>query len=98
MIFVPLDFIARFAALVPRPRVNLTYYHGEVASNNKNRIIPAPDLLVYLKVELRHELAGLRKPIIQTLGCTDRCGSLSFTLHSGIGLIGRCGKNKISPR
>jgi len=24
----PLDFIARLAALVPKPRVNLTRYHG----------------------------------------------------------------------
>ena len=27
VIFEPLDFIARLAALVPRPRVNLTRYH-----------------------------------------------------------------------
>jgi hypothetical protein len=28
MIFEPLDFIARLAALVPKPRVNLTRFHG----------------------------------------------------------------------
>jgi hypothetical protein len=28
-IFEPLDFIARLAALVPKPRVNLTRFHGE---------------------------------------------------------------------
>ena len=27
VIFEPLDFIAKLAALVPRPRVNLTRYH-----------------------------------------------------------------------
>jgi hypothetical protein len=27
-IFDPLDFIARLAALVPKPRVNLTRFHG----------------------------------------------------------------------
>jgi hypothetical protein len=27
-IFEPLDFIARLAALVPKPRVNLTRFHG----------------------------------------------------------------------
>jgi len=27
-LFEPLDFIARLAALVPRPRVNLIRYHG----------------------------------------------------------------------
>jgi hypothetical protein len=29
IVFEPLDFIARLAALVPRPRVNLTRYHGD---------------------------------------------------------------------
>jgi len=28
VIFEPLDFIARLAALVPKPRVHLTRYHG----------------------------------------------------------------------
>ena len=33
VIFEPLDFIARLAALVPPPRVNLTRYHGVLAPN-----------------------------------------------------------------
>jgi hypothetical protein len=32
-IFEPLDFIARLAALVPKPRVNLTRFHGLFAPN-----------------------------------------------------------------
>ena len=28
VVFEPLDFMARLAALVPTPRVNLTRYHG----------------------------------------------------------------------
>ena len=28
VLFEPLDFIARLAALVPKPRVNLTRFHG----------------------------------------------------------------------
>ena len=63
-----------------------------------NRIISALDLLVDLKAEPRRKLVCLRKLIIQTLGCTDLCGSLSFALCSEIGLIWRCGKDKISPR
>jgi hypothetical protein len=44
VIFEPLDFIARLAALVPRPRVNLTRYHGVFAPHSKLRawVIPAP--------------------------------------------------------
>lgn len=43
VIFEPLDFIARLAALVPKPRVNLTRFHGVFAPNSKHRarITPA---------------------------------------------------------
>jgi hypothetical protein len=37
VIFEPLDFISKLTALVPRPRVNLTRYHGVFAPNSKNR-------------------------------------------------------------
>ena len=38
----PLDFVARLAALVPRPRLNLTRFHGVFAPNCKHRerIVP----------------------------------------------------------
>ncbi len=38
----PLDFIARLAALVPRPRLNLTRFHGVFApnSNQREHIVP----------------------------------------------------------
>jgi len=36
-LFDPLDLLAKLAALVPRPRVNLTRYHGVFASNSKLR-------------------------------------------------------------
>jgi len=37
VIFEPLDFIARLVALVPKPRVNLTRFHGVFAPNSKYR-------------------------------------------------------------
>jgi hypothetical protein len=37
VIFEPLDFIARLAALVPKPRVNLTRFHGVFAPNSSPR-------------------------------------------------------------
>ena len=42
VIFEPLDFIARLAALVPRPRVNLTRFHGVFAPNSKHRALITP--------------------------------------------------------
>ncbi|MCP4826340.1 MAG: IS91 family transposase, partial [Shimia sp.] len=43
VIFEPLDFIAKLVALVPKPRVNLTRYHGVFApnSNLRARVTPA---------------------------------------------------------
>lgn len=35
--FEPLDFLARLAALVPKPRTNLTRFHGVFAPNSKLR-------------------------------------------------------------
>ncbi|AMP77316.1 MULTISPECIES: conjugal transfer protein TraG [Enterobacterales] len=38
----PLDFIARLAALVPKPRVNLTRFHGVFAPNSRHRALVTP--------------------------------------------------------
>ncbi|NRB37004.1 MAG: IS91 family transposase [Pseudomonadales bacterium] len=37
VVFSPMDFMARLAALIPPPRLNLTRYHGVFASNSKLR-------------------------------------------------------------
>src|SRR3989304_1499652 len=42
VLFEPLDFIARLAALVPRPRVNLTRFHGVFAPNSTHRAWVTP--------------------------------------------------------
>lgn len=42
MFFQPLDFIARLAALVPKPRINLTRYHGVFAPNSTYRAFVTP--------------------------------------------------------
>ncbi len=42
VIFEPLDFMARLAALVPRPRANLTRFHGVFAPNSKHRALITP--------------------------------------------------------
>lgn len=40
--FEPIDFIARLAALVPKPRINLTRYHGVLAPNHALRAAITP--------------------------------------------------------
>ena len=42
VIFEPLDFISRLAALVPKPRVHLTRFHGVFAPNSKHRALVTP--------------------------------------------------------
>ena len=42
VIFEPVDFIAKLAALVPKPRVNLTRYHGVFAPNSRHRVSVTP--------------------------------------------------------
>jgi hypothetical protein len=37
-----LDYISRLAALVPKPRVNLTRYHGVFAPNSQHRALVTP--------------------------------------------------------
>jgi hypothetical protein len=39
VIFESLDFIAKLASLVPKPRVNLTRFHGVFAPNSKHRTL-----------------------------------------------------------
>ena len=42
VLFEPLDFMARLAALVPKPRVNLTRFHGVFAPNSRHRMTITP--------------------------------------------------------
>ena len=45
VVFEPLEFIAKLAALVPAPRVHLVRYHGVLAPGapGRERIVPQPD-------------------------------------------------------
>ena len=42
VLFEPLDFIAKLVALVPKPRVNLTHFHGVFAPHSKYRAWVTP--------------------------------------------------------
>ena len=42
VIFEPLDFISRLVSLAPKPRVNLTRFHGVFASNSQYRVLVTP--------------------------------------------------------
>jgi len=42
VIFEPVDFIAKLAVLVPKPKGNLTRFHGVFAPNSKHRALVTP--------------------------------------------------------
>lgn len=74
VLFEPLDFLARLAALVPSPGVNLTRYHGVFAPNHRlrARIVPgnppptAENIAAirarYVEARLRLDAECLRSP------------------------------------
>jgi hypothetical protein len=56
VIFEPLDFIARLAALVPKPRVNLTRFHGVFAPNGHSRApFKGSDPYKFLIIKMNHQ-------------------------------------------
>ena len=69
VIFEPLDFIARLAALVPKPRVNLTRFHGVFAPNSKHRALVTPSG--------RGKGASRRRPI-NTIQMTKRHTAMTW--------------------
>ena len=63
VVFEPLDFMAKLAALVPRPRTNLTRFHGVLAPNSRYReqIIPTRSVKVK-KTTTDEEADGREEP------------------------------------
>lgn len=69
VIFESLDFIARLAALAPKPRVNPTCYHGVFAPNSKHRA-----LVSSRRLNVRFEVTGTLFPYaIFSLQCVVCC-------------------------
>jgi hypothetical protein len=63
VIFEPLDFIARLAALVPKPRVNLTRFHGVFAPNSKHRAQIIPNKAKKSKPQKKNTSTEKHKPM-----------------------------------
>ena len=63
VVFEPLDFMARLAALVPTPRVNLTRYHGVFAPNHRLREQVTPARRGRRKTEATGDPPPARQPV-----------------------------------
>ena len=86
VLFEPLDFIARLAALVPRPRTHLLRYHGLFAPNAKHRhhLVPtnrsrakgdnAPHSSDAKPTAPMSWMQRLRRVFAIDLRCCPRCG------------------------
>ena len=68
VVFEPLDFMAKLAALVPRPRTNLTRFHGVLAPNSRYREHITPTRSVKVKKTITDEEADGREEPDQTAG------------------------------
>ena len=72
-LFEPLDFLARLAALVPRPRSHLIRYHGVLAANARHRrlVVPAQGPTPAARDDDEDTPAPMRAPMswIQRLAC-----------------------------
>ena len=58
----PLELIERLVALIPRPKANLTRYHGVLAPNYKFRklITPTPEPGTPVSIDRQHEQLELK--------------------------------------
>lgn len=84
VLFEPLDFIARLAALVPRPRVHLVRYHDLFAPNAKHRdhIVarhpptaqPGDDILEAKPTTAMSWMQRLRRVFAIDISTCARCG------------------------
>ena len=88
MVFEPVDFIARLAALVPKPRGSLTRYHGLFAPNShaREQVTPA-----------RRGRRTRRPPEKEPRSEAERRGSMTWAqrlrrvFHIDIETCGACG-------
>ena len=86
VVFEPLDFMARLAALVPTPRVNLTRYHGVFAPNHRWREQVTPARRGRGKTQTSDEPAPARhvsmtwaqrlKRVLLRASCPPPCGQV----------------------
>ena len=87
VIFEPLDFIARLAALVPKPRANLTRFHGVFVGvphqpNSKHRALVTPSKR---GKSVRREITGDERSSVEqhaAMSCTR--GHKGTTLETSI--------------
>lgn len=70
--FELLDFIARLAALVPKPRVHLTRFHGVFAPNSKHRVLVTGEAKAKLSKSTE---------IDAPLDSTARCRKMSWAMR-----------------
>ena len=86
--FDPVDFIAHLAALVPKPRVNLTRFHGVLAPNHRWRGLVTPAKRG--KGAMRPADSDVVSPIPRHAGMTW-AQRLKRVFNIDIGVCSRCG-------
>ncbi len=86
--FDPVDFIARLAALVPKPRINLTRYHGVLTPNHRWRgpVTPAKRGKGVKRIAITETRSPAERPAAMTWA-----QRLKRVFSIDIKVCGRCG-------
>jgi hypothetical protein len=88
VIFEPLDFIARLAALVPKPRANLTRFHGVFAPNSKHRALVTPSKR---GKSVRREITGDERSPVEQHAAMSWAQRLKRVFNIDISICEACG-------
>ena len=93
VIFEPLDFIARLAALVPKPRANLTRFHGVFVGvphqpNSKHRALVTPSKR---GKSVRREITGDERSPVEQHAAMSWAQRLKRVFNIDISICEACG-------
>jgi len=90
VIFEPLNFIARLAALIPRPRANLTRFHGVFAPNSKQQTPGAGDYVETGK-SVRREITGDKRSPVEQYAAMNWAQRLKRVFNIDMSICEACG-------
>jgi len=71
LLFSPLEFIEKLAAIIPKPRVHIVRYHGLFAPHSKNR-----EKIVLKKTKRKRKLLGRQPKVVPLTNLA--CHGLGF--------------------
>jgi hypothetical protein len=85
VIFEPLDFISKLAALIPAPRVNLTRFHGVFAPNSQYRAVIVNQASSDKSLEERRQTEGEKQGAMKWAARLKRAFNIDMKICEACG-------------